>query len=205
MKKLIFSLVASLVMAGAANAATFNGDLTLDTPFNLSSNGLQLKAVRIPNSGGQTFVSAPLDFDLGNVGDTATLDLFVVRTRERTADADDFLPKAFGLLFSFGQGSVILTGTSYAVNDGVNVFGFLDFDGPVSIALGNAQALVISLSDLVFNAGVGAFTPGKANGALVSASFELVAVPLPATLPLGLGALGLLGFVARRRKAVVQA
>lgn len=205
MKKIILSVLASLAFAGAVNAAVFDGDASFDPAINAVNPGLQAKAVVLANSGPQGFTSADLDFELAAVGDSFSLDLFVVRTLQTAVAADDFVAQAFALVFDFGQGTATVTGTSYAETDGTDVWGVLDFDGPVTIALGNAQALVITLADVVFNVGTGGFTPGKANGATVSATFELAAVPLPASLPLGLGAIGLLGLIARRRKAASQA
>jgi len=159
----------------------------------------------LKNSGPQDFVSFALKFDLENVGDTFSTNMFVVRTLSSNAAGDDYSPKGFGLMFAFGQGNATVTGTTYAKNKLRSTFGVMDFDGPVKIALGNAQALLIRLADATFNKGPeGLFTPGKANGAVVSATFELAAVPLPATLPLALGAFGALAFVARRRKGATQ-
>ena len=39
---------------------------------------------------------------------------------------------------------------------------------------------------------------------VVNATFTLAAVPIPATLPLIVSALGMMGFVARRRKAAAK-
>ena len=204
MKKILLSLVASLALAGGASAAVFDGDVSFDTPISSVNPGLQAKANVLKNSGAQKYTSTELDFTLVNVGDTFTLDLFVVRTLQKAVAVDDFIEQAFSLVFDFGQGSATVTGTTYAETDGTDVYGVLDFDGPVTIALGNAQALVITLADVVFNVGTGGFTPGKKNGAVVSVTFELASIPLPASLPLGLGALGLLGLISRRRKAAVQ-
>ena len=212
MKNILLSLVASLAFAGAANAALFDGDVSFDTGLNRANPGLQIRANPLSNKGSQVFTSAETDFELA-VGETTSISLFVVRTLQKVVAVDDFVEKAFSLVFDFGPNlTATVNGNSYAETgdidgDGVlDVYGVLDFEGPVTIALGNAQELVITLTDVVFNLGVNpSFTPGKKNGAVVSATFALAAVPLPATLPLGLGALGLLGLIARRRKAVSQA
>ena len=205
MKKILFALVASLALAGTARAVVYDGDVNFGQAINFVNPGLQAKAVVLKNSGRQGFTSAPLSVNLENPGDTASIDLFVVRTLQTAVAADDFVKKAFSLVFDFGQGTAVMTGTSYAERDGLDVYGVLDFDGPVTVALGNAQALVITLKNVFFNRGTGVFAPGKANGTVVAATFELATVPLPASLPLGLGALGLLGLIARRRKAAAQA
>lgn len=205
MKKLLMALAASLVMASAAQAATFTGEATVSSPINKVNPGLLVRVLVPGNSGPQGFVSAALDFAL-DVGDSFSTDLFVVRTFETVLNADDLIPKAFALLFSFGQGSATITGTTYAQSSGANSFGVIDFDGPAVIALGGGENLVIELTDAMFNTGpLGFFIPGKATGALIAANFTLAAdqvsaVPLPASLPLALGALAMLGYLRRRHK-----
>jgi len=51
----------------------------------------------------------------------------------------------------------------------------------------------------------GVFTTGRPGIGFVNATFTLAEVPLPAPLPLGASALGLLAFVARRRKDAAKA
>jgi hypothetical protein len=65
----------------------------------------------------------------------------------------------------------------------------------------------VGLTDALFNAGGGlGLTPGREHGATVTATFKLKqdsisVVPLPATLPLLLAALGGLALVRRRNDA----
>ena len=202
MKSLAMAIAAMLFLGGAASAATvsFTGSSFFTTPINSVNPGVQAKAAVIPNSGAQTFVSAPLSFDLDAVGDSFTIDLFIVRTLRSTLESNDSTARPFTLAFSFGQGDASISGTTYAQTAGGQTYGVLDFVRGGFINLGDGTALRISLDDATFNAGpAGFFTPGKANGALVAANFMLSPVPVPASLPLGLSAILMMAFVTCRR------
>jgi hypothetical protein len=113
------------------------------------------------------------------------------------------------LLFQLaGYGVATVTGTTFGVIDGVapnsTQFGRIVFNNVAAIRISATQQIEFSLADGVFNTGTNALTPGKANGAVVSVTATLAAVPVPASLPLAALGLGLLGLVARRRK-VAQA
>ena len=202
MKTFAMAIAAMSFLGGAASAATvtFTGASFFTTPINSVNPGIQAKAVEIPTGGAQTFVSAPLSFGLDAVGDSFAADLFIVRTRQSTLDGNDTTARPFTLAFSFGQGDTSVSGTTYAQTAGGQTYGVLDFANGGFINLGDGTALRIRLNDATFNAGpTGFFTPGKADGALVAATFTLSPVPVPASLPLGLSAILMMAFVARRR------
>lgn len=206
MKFAAIALAGALAFAGSAEAVSFTGSASFSQGLNFTNPGFQVRAVNLPNFGPQGFVSAALDFDLENIGDSSSFDLFVIRTLQSAIDGNDGIASPFALTFSFGQGSTTVTGTTFAQTvDGITQ-GFITFDNDGFINLGNATALVVSLADRTYNAGTqGFFTPGKDNGALVDVEFSLAAVPLPAALPLFLSALGLMGFLGRRRQAAIAA
>jgi hypothetical protein len=203
MKKLIAAFVAALSLATAAQAVTITGTSSFSPAINVVNPGLQAKAVVLSNTGAQTYVSSALNFDLVNVGDSFTTDLFVVRVLSSAVALDDYIAKAFGYNFALNVGSAGLTGTTYAADSGATTSGVFDVDGPVTIALGGGIGLVVSMSDLLFNTGpLGSFTPGKENGAVASVTFTLATIPLPASALMLLAALGGLGVAARRRTSL---
>ena len=196
------AIAAMSSLGGAASAATvsFTGSSFFTTPINVTNPGIQAKAVVIPNSGSQTYTSTPLSFGLNAVGDSFTTDLFIVRTLRSTLENNDTTARPFTLAFSFGQGDTSVSGTTYAQTAGGQTYGVLDFANGGFINLGDGTVLRISLNDATFNAGpAGFFTPGKVDGALVAATFTLSPVPVPASLPLGLSAILMMAFLARRR------
>ncbi|MCF7702196.1 hypothetical protein [Loktanella sp. M215] len=198
------AIAAMSCFGSGASAATVNfmGSSFFTTAINATNPGLQAKAAVVKNSGSQVFMSAPLSFGLDAVGDSFTADLFIVRTLQKALDGNDTMAKPFTLAFSFGQGTTSVSGTTYAQTAGGMTYGVIDFTNGGFINLRDGTALRVSLNDATFNAGpAGTFTPGKANGALVNATFTLSPVPVPASLPLGLSAILMMAFVAKRRKS----
>lgn len=215
MKKIILALVAALGLAGAAEATTISGAYVFNPVFNVVNPGFQIKAVKLANSGSQVpnfSILTGLDSVTSAVGSTQTVNLFVLRTLQtkfepgKPGKPDDGKLSPFGLQFNIqGFGGALLSGVTYAVNALGGAYGVFDVTSAHGdIYLGAGKHLFIDVADAIFNKGTatGFYAPGKANGAVISAKFTIgvSSVPLPAALPMGMGALALMGFVGRRRK-----
>lgn len=188
-------------MCGGAQAATYTATVTADPAR--ANDGLKTRAVVLEDSGPQTFLGTDVTFDLTNIGDSYTTDIYaLVAFDGGSIDADDTQQSATSASFDFGAlGSVTAAGFSAAV--GSNTLGSaLATFSDVLLQVAPATAIRISLADTVFATdGLGNFVEGGAGRGAVSATFSLASIPLPAGLPLAATALGLLGFAARRRKA----
>ena len=204
MKKLILAAVAVMSVCGTAQAATYNVGVTAQpyrhTP---ATSGLQTRASIFSNSGAQNFNGATYGFDLSNVGDSFTTGIYTLVGFEMTPfEADDYLHKTSNATFDFGAlGTVVANGVSFAVSNGTQDYALAQFVDTM-IRVSAAYAIKIHLADTIFATDGHNYVNGKNGKGVVTATFTLAAVPLPATLPLGLGALALMGFAARRRKDI---
>lgn len=200
MKKMLLSAAAVLgLMAGAAQAVTFNGTATADTFFRPGQDGLQVRANQLSNKGRQLFTSTPLNFDLVAAGDSVSIDLYRLVTFEPSLEEDDLVAKPLVTTLDFGSlGSIDIAGTTAGVLGPVP--GALASFIEGSIRVSPTLKLVVSIADVLFATDGTAYTAGTATRGTVTATFTLAAVPLPATAPLVLLALGGLAAVARRRK-----
>ncbi|MDO9640844.1 MAG: hypothetical protein Q7J44_20120 [Pseudotabrizicola sp.] len=201
MKKFLLSCVAAASISGAAHAATYSVDVTA-TPFRVPGmDGLQTRAVVLSPSGPQTFNGATYSFDLTNAGDSVSMNVYGLVHYDGPLDPDDLIPRPSTATFDFGGaiGSLTILGTSFGVA-GAPASALATFiSGIISIAPG--LGIKITLADTVFGTDGTSFVQGRAGIGFVNATFELVAVPVPGALPLSLTALGLMGFVAQRRKS----
>jgi hypothetical protein len=199
MKSALLPLVAALGLAGAAQAATYSVDVTANPFRSPGQPGLQTRALVLSPSGPQNFNGSTISFDLTNVGDSVSMDIYGLAAFESSLEADDLIAKASTASFDFGFGSLTIQGTSAGVDDGFAQYALADFvDGAINI--GGGLRILVSLADTVFGTVGGVFTSGRPGIGFVNATFTLAEVPLPATLPLGVAALGLVGFAARRRR-----
>lgn len=198
MKNLVLSTVAALaLLAPAAQAATYNVGVTAVSFRSPGAPGLQTRTWTLANSGPLNFAGTTISTtDLSNVGDSFTDNLFRLVAFDVGIDPDDVIPQPISVTFNFeGLGAVSLMGTTVGAATGA-IASF----APGVLNIGGGLAIVVSIADTAFNSINGQYVSGKAGAAPVSATFTLAAVPLPATLPLGLLALGGLVAVARRRK-----
>ena len=202
MKKLLLAAAAILSFATVAEAATYNTHVTA-VPFRVpGAPGLQTRAIILAPSGAQNFNGADYSFDLNNLGDSASMDIFGLVQYDAPYGADDLLPQPIKTTFDFGGaiGNITLTGASYAVL-GNPSHALATFMSDI-IRISATQGIVISIKDTIFGVNEVEGRPGMG---LVNATFTLAAVPLPAALPLSLVALGAMGFVGRRRKSKLAA
>lgn len=206
MKKLILGMVAALGLSAAAQAATFNINVAASV-FNSSSNaaGMQMRAWVPSMSGPLKFTNATYSNTLG-LGGSTTRNVFNIIHFDAPLQADDVIPKPISVTFTTAFGAGTIGGTTFAVATdtiGTNKgYGKADFDATVLDFWTGAGHLLISLADTTFGSKNGVFTNGKPYQGKVIATYSYVAtIPLPAALPMGMGALGLMGFISRRRKA----
>ena len=191
---------AALALPGIAAAATFTGSWSVSA--NTADPGLVVAAW--PGAG-----SGSLDLD---VGESATFDLFHIWTDEADVGYDDLAPKPIAVDFSFADptawGAPVAGSIGGSTSGDKSLFGLiqkgkLTWDGPLTLAFGQGGTgkLTFALSDAIFNTGLFGLKEGWKHGATVQAtvSYDVAPVPLPAALPLLLGALGLMGVAARRR------
>jgi hypothetical protein len=210
MNLVVYVLAASLFCLATAQAASFNVTTTIGTPLNSTEPGLVVLADDLDPAKG-AFTSRFVSFDLSNIGDSFKFDAFVVHSTEAAVDADDLAEKPFSVLFDFaGIGMAELFGsTSAVIYAGVSGIreGLLRYlpDSPTFIDVGGGKTVRVSGVSGYFGAASGVMLTGRYNGTYASYVFDLVQtpapVPLPATLPLALGAFGLLAAASRRSKA----
>jgi hypothetical protein len=200
------------MVANATSAATFTGSWTLKG-YNKSDPGLIVATDKA--SGG---FSKNL-----NVGQSFELSLLKLWTDEREVNGDDKVKKPFSVGFNFSN--LPTSGTVFGDTYGVSLFGAaqagkLTWRKPLQLSFGpgGSGKLTVALTDRTFNAGFAGLDEGKDGAAtlkakitynaapsaapsslLASTTPTVAPVPLPAAGLLLLGALGSLGFFARRR------
>jgi hypothetical protein len=216
MKKLwrVAAFAAALVVADATSAATFFGGSWALKASNKSDPGLIMVTDK-------AFGSFSKSLDVGQSFEISVLKLW---TNEREVNGDDKVKKPFSVAFNFSNLST--SGTAIGDTYGVSLFGAaqagkLTWRKPLQLSFGpgGTGKLTVALTDRTFNAGFAGLDEGKGGAATLKAritynaepsgalSSSLLAattptmapVPLPAAGLLLLGALGSLGFFARRR------
>lgn len=203
MKKFILACIAAASIAGAANAATYTPFVTA-TPFRVAgAPGMQTRATVIANRGAQNFNGMTYSFDLATVGQTVSMDIYGLVAFDAPIDADDLLPSPSTATFDFGGaiGAITIVGSSNAVGFGSVGYAIATFASNI-VRVSSTTGIKISLGDVIFGTdSQGNYVMNAPGKGIVNASFTLATVPLPAALPLSLAALGLMGFVGRRRKS----
>lgn len=197
-------------MIGSAQAVSLTGSVALQSTPRPAGQGLQIGAA----------LQAPhFSLDLIELGDTRTLSLFNLFVTERTRrrlGADDFTPRDVVVSFDIGGVTATIVGSQAA---GRFLFegrrfernaGIVTWDDPIVIALGDGREVTVSLSDEAFSGRFRGLGHGQGRGrgldsGPVEATFTLsavpvTAVPVPAALPLLATALGLIGWLGRRRR-----
>ncbi|MFN4128279.1 MAG: hypothetical protein ACK4GC_00445 [Paracoccaceae bacterium] len=201
MKKFFLTCVAVVGITGAANAATYSVDVTANPYRDPGQPGLQTRAIVLAPSGPQNFNGATYSFDLTDLGDTTSMDIYGLVHYDAPLDADDLIPRPSTATFNFGGtiGSITILGTTVGVM-GTPASALATFISGI-IRVAPATGIQITLADTAFGDDGSAFVNGRAGVGFVNATFELATIPVPASLPLSLTALGLMGFVAQRRKS----
>ena len=205
----MFGTGAALALAAfsvPAHAISFTGT------FNITSDAATDPALVIVTNRALGTDSAPINFNLTNVGDTATFNsLFQIGTPEVALNGDDFAHKAISVAFNFTAPPPPFGGPVTGETHGswfLVPYGAVEWDNGIQVAFGNGGLLGIELYDAYF----GFANNNGVQYANVKAKFKLLQAPelneggitpLPAALPMfaaGLGLVGGLGY-RRRRKA----
>lgn len=213
MKTLLLTCAAVMGLTGAAQAVPLAPANTYDVfvtanPFRQPGTpGLQTRAVTLSPSGPQNFNGANYGVQLTNIGDSVSMSLYGLVSYDTPINDDDLLARPTSATFDFGAfGTRTITGQSYAKSFGPTPstagYGLAEFFGQTArFKVNNTTQLIVTLADTVFastNQGLD-FLDGREGIGIVQANFSLAAVPLPATLPLGMAALGALGYAGRRK------
>jgi hypothetical protein len=177
-----------------ASAVGFSGSYEIHA--HNSGNGLLIETKELAD---------PLNFVLTNPGDMYKVDLFRIWTNETDVGGDDKTPRTISVDFDFtappSAGSVL--GTTVGGSIVIAEWGEVKWTGPEIIDFGNGGKLQVSLKDEKFNGGLFGLTHGEEHGKNIEAKFTLISdstreIPLPASLPLLMAALGGLTLVRRR-------
>ena len=189
------ALAAMLTLPGAAHALSFSGNWNIDT-INDSDPGLVVKT----SASSGSFTTGDLA-----VGDSYTFSLFKIWTDETDVGNDDRASSPIKVGFGFSDPVTAggASGSTTGVNALLTQWGAVSWDGPITLAFGKGDTgrLTLALSDAIFNKGLFGLNEGYKYGANISATltYDAAPVPLPATLPLLLGGIALVGAAARRR------
>ena len=194
MKKItiiLCSLAMVLGTVGTLNATSFTL-ASFDVSLNQSDPGLVVWW--------QPILSTPDKFELNNVGDFVTEELFKIGTNEVWSNSDDKIDKPISVNFIFS--SPAFSATDSGITDGHTFFlaswGSVEWSDPVYINFGTTGQISIDLSNETF------WTPGSAtvSGTIsltkIDTPADITPVPEPETM-LMLGSV-LLGLVAVTRK-----
>ena len=168
MRKLALGLsLAILLVAAPARAASF----TLSSlNVNLNQGGLALSWTSL--------LSGPLSFNLNNIGQTYTANLFTLATKQNSLNLQSLIPHTInvGLGFTapppgFSGSSNGLTGAGWFLGN----FGYVVWNNPSLMSFGTTGLLAVSLTNATFG------LPGSAT---IAATFQLLQNSLtPPTIP----------------------
>lgn len=204
MKKLLVGFASMLLLAamvGTAGATSFTLG-SIDVSLHDTDPGLVL--------GVDQNLATPITFDLNNVGDSFTANLFTITTDESSVnEGEDTVAYPISATFNFTDPSMnaVDTGSTYGTYD--LFLGFIQYnnqahvtwDDPVSFNFGNTGQFSLDLSDLTFNLLAG-YGQGDVYGTMTLTQADTdppTPTPEPATMLLfGTGLAGLAG--SRRRK-----
>lgn len=186
--------VAILTLPTMASALVFTGDFQVQANF--YEPGLTVTVDQTPNP-----FSTP---DLA-VGDHYEFSVFDIWTNETEVLGDDLIARPISVKFNFNSPETAgkAMGTTSGFDDFVQL-GEVTWDNPTvfSFGQGGTGKFSVELTNAIFNEGVFGLEPGPDFGETVLAklTYDVAPVPLPATLPLLLGGLGIAGAMSRRAR-----
>ena len=217
-KKFAIAAAALALTVGAATAAgatTFTGSYS--ATYNTSdSQGLPVSISDATPGFGPNF-----SFNLNNVGQSASINLFDVFTNQNDLDSNDGTPKAFSVTFNFTAPSAVsgsVTGSTEGETVPVTFLGWYvgnseegsltwNNGGDTTLNFGSFGNLLVHLNDVTFNEGWPSYRDPSLGDdpGLVKASFTLqsptaAAVPEPMTWALMLMGFGGLGAALRANR-----
>lgn len=181
--------------AAAGLAATISGTFNLTGDAFANSSGL---VTQTDTTSGNFSVNL-------QAGQSTSFTLFRVFTNEPMVDADDLTARSFlanFMLNTFGGGSV--DGSVKGVKVGTLQYGQLAWLAPLVLTGPSGSLVIIDLSAGTFNRNnANRLSPGTAFGydVVATVTYDIAAVPVPAAGGALAAALGLLGFMRRRRAA----
>jgi hypothetical protein len=189
------ALGAVLLAAGAADATAFSGSYRLDQ-INTSDPGLVLATQNLAGGG--------MNFSLGAVGDSVSINLFKLYTPETSVDPDDLVAKPISVGFAFlspsGVTGADVTGATKGerlllglVQDGV-----VNWNGAQTYSFGDGGQFLVTLNNATFDKGAFGLRGEAGRGATIAATFTLISA---ASWDLMIGGFGLAGVALRRRTA----
>jgi hypothetical protein len=190
LKGAALAAVATMAVAGSANAAHFIGSYSVDAYT--GNNGLQISTQDLPGG---------IDFTLNSIGSWDTETLFKIYTTEGSVDNSDMIPRPITVHFNFTSPTSFggdVTGSTYGEVSGRYENGHVTWNDPVFLSFTGGQ-LKVTMNDADFNSGY--YDLGN-YGANITARFELVgaAVPEPATWAMMIAGFGMAGAAVRRRR-----
>ncbi len=199
LKIILAALVALGLTATVAPATTYTADVTA-TPFRVpGSPGLQTRAWKLTKGGSLNFTGSTINFDLANIGDSVTMDIYRLVSFDIGLDPDDLIPQVSTATFDFGAlGSVTIRGTTQGVLGPVPSALAMFVDDAINI--GGGLRILISLADTTFATDGANYVWGGSGAAVVRVTFTLAEVPVPAAGGAALAGLGGLAFMVRKRR-----
>src|ERR1700741_2233754 len=158
MRKLALGLsLAILLVAAPARAASF----TLSSlNVNLNQGGLALNWTSL--------LSGPLSFNLNNVGQSYTANLFTLSTKQNSLNLQSLVPHTINVGLGFTAPPPGFSGSKHGLTGAgwflVN-FGYVEWNNPSIMSFGTTGLLSVSLTNATFG------LPGSAT---IAATFKLL-------------------------------